>query len=169
KTNVVSLPTLTQKFDQINAVTYNKIDDRSGKTNYGFIAQEIEQLFPHLVSKISDYVPSVFCNVVKIAEHQFYCKTKMVTGPIKLYLYPKNADGSLDEKETLCDIIEIDGDKYTVDCDLTDTVFVYGPKVDDYKTLDYNGMNAILVKALQESNSRISTLEERLSKLESLF
>ncbi|MBS1754113.1 MAG: tail fiber domain-containing protein [Ferruginibacter sp.] len=55
KKNITALPTILSKVLQLQPVAYNMIDEQNAENkNLGFIAQDVQQLFPQLVSTLSD-------------------------------------------------------------------------------------------------------------------
>lgn len=53
KENILTLdPDFCNKIMELEAKQYNYINDSNKKTHYGFIAQEVESLFPHLVNEL---------------------------------------------------------------------------------------------------------------------
>ena len=50
KNNIIPLQGALSKVDQITSYYYNRIDDTNGKRNIGFIAQELEEVVPEVVT-----------------------------------------------------------------------------------------------------------------------
>ena len=54
KENIVDSENQLDKINQLKVRDYNKINDSSKKKHIGFIAQELQEVFPHLVIEAED-------------------------------------------------------------------------------------------------------------------
>ena len=51
--------------------------------------------------------------------------------------------------------------------DTTKNIFISGKHVEDFHTIDYQGLIPILIKSIQELNEKINLLESKINILES--
>jgi hypothetical protein len=176
KTNVESIQTDFEKFQNIRAVEYTYIDPlKRGGKQLGFIAQEVSEILPDVVDKTNDVVPNIFkksilqSNQLTIPED-----VDLATGD-KIRIVVKDVG----IKDTI--ILSITDNIAT--CDYTnekdDEIFIYGKHVDDFLNINHDHLLAYTVAHTQElynhtqelykklSNSldRISYLEQAVSKM----
>ena len=59
KENIVDSENQLDKINQLRVRDYNKINDSSKKKHIGFIAQELQEVFPHLVIEADDEMKSL--------------------------------------------------------------------------------------------------------------
>lgn len=147
------------------------------------IAQQVEIVYPQVISKHVDFVPNVYQEAGKItrtdkgyllhfenAHHISKTATKLkilISGDHSMNNYDILAIPS--DREVLIDAPELNGEK----------VFVYGEQVDDFRTVDYEGLTTLNISATQElgkivkqqqaairaQNKKIAALSERLAAL----
>jgi hypothetical protein len=147
------------------------------------IAQQVETIYPQVVSKHVDFIPNVYQEAGKItktdkgyllsfdsAHHISKGATKLkilASGDHTMNSYDILAIPS--EKEVVIDAPQLNGDK----------VFAYGEQVDDFRTVDYEGLTTLNISATQElgkivkrqqaviraQNKKIAVLSEKLEVL----
>ena len=54
KENISEVDSMISKINELRVVNYNRKKDASKKNHVGIIAQELEEVFPHLISKNDD-------------------------------------------------------------------------------------------------------------------
>jgi len=139
------------------------------------IAQEVEKVYPQVVSKHTDFIPNVYQLTNKTAKStdgfllSFTTKHNISKKAKKLQVL-------LDEKGLQqFDIISIPSENEVLIAatDIkSDSVFVYGEEVDDFRTVDYEGLTTLNISATQElsklveaQNKKIEALEQEIKKL----
>jgi hypothetical protein len=152
-----------------------------GRKQVGFIAQQIKEVMPEVVSVDEDTIPDAF-QVVPILDKN---ADKI------LVRLPDNLDWKEDDTVRLisekdgdingCKVVEITGGLCWIQVkekweDLGERVFLYGKKVKDLHNIDYGKLTPLLVKGIQEQqliiNQQQQTIQDlttRLSRVESLL
>jgi hypothetical protein len=131
------------------------------------IAQELEQVCPDLVTKHVDFIPSVYQitdTVTKVdggyrlhfrKAHQLCDTAKklkaLLTGEGNLKTF--NILSIPSTTEVIIDAININ----------TPHVFVYGEEVDDFRTVDYEGLTTLNISATQELSRQVKDLQKALA------
>ena len=178
KTNIICNEPLISKVNQLKPCTFSYIDivEKGNSSKYGFIAQEVEDLFPTCVSKIKDYIPDIFtvATAKNISED-----TYMITIPkISLNLKEKdNLQIIINEKniketfDILTSVETSDSTKITIISKekFDDQVFVIGRKVNDFRILNYEQLTTVAISAIQELVQINKKLEDRIELLEKLY
>jgi voltage-gated potassium channel Kch len=145
---------------------YRHIDEVTKGTAFkkGFIAQEVEQVYPEAVELMSDFIPNVY---------EMAAKTVLADGLLLISLNKKHDFAAGDEVK----LIFPDGEKLmTVEATPSETdfsikwteaapgnAFVFGKKVDDFHTVDYDRIFTLNVSATQELALQVELLKKELS------
>ncbi|MCW3091112.1 MAG: hypothetical protein JWP81_2181 [Ferruginibacter sp.] len=162
---------------RITDYTYKDKIKYGNKTFKKVIAQEVERVYPGVVSKHTDFIPNVYQSVSKVEktstgyllhfdrDHHISSRAKK----IQLLLSDKDAMQQFN-------IVTVPGKRDVIigATDLTaDKIFVYGEEVDDFRTVDYEGLTTLNISATQELSKQLkeqraitAILEKRLLKLE---
>ena len=142
------------------------------------IAQQVEKVYPQVVSKHTDFVPNVYQSASRIE--------KTPNGYIlhfdhnhKISRTAKKLQVLLSGKTQMqqCNIVAIPNDKDVIieATDLNaDKIFVYGEEVNDFRTVDYEGLTTLNISATQElskliamQNIKIEAMEREIKLLQS--
>jgi Chaperone of endosialidase len=137
----------------------DKITDKSIKL--GFIAQEVKEIVPESVTTSESFIPNIFkvsegveSNVITLRDHG------LVTGDVVKLIY---SNGTIESN--VCSVQSTG--MFQVEAPLeVDSVFVYGKKVNDFLTLDYNQIFTTAVGAIQELSAENTALKSQMSVLE---
>lgn len=140
--------------------------------NYGnkpfkkVIAQEVEKEYPQVVSKHTDYIPNVYQITNKIEKtangynFHFASKHNLSLTAKKVRVQLKDGEATKD-----FDIVSIPSDN-TVEIkanDLkADKIFVYGEQVNDFRTVDYEGLTTLNISATQELSKLLITQQSAI-------
>jgi len=179
--NIIGVSNTAKDLETINAL---QITDYSmkDKVRYGnrffkkVIAQEVEKIYPQIISKHTDFIPNVFQQVDKIEKTNegirltFINKHNISNTAKRIQLVIAEQTGLQP-----FDIVSIPSATQVI-IKATDLkaakVFAYGEEVDDFRTVDYEGLTTLNISATQElskliieQNKKIKTLEEAISKL----
>jgi hypothetical protein len=184
--------TALETIEKLKPKSYDVIDDKDIKFQYGFIAQDIEEI-PEL-SKLVFTEPNYIANVNSYGTRRnedgccIITANDDLTGKIEvgdeLKLVSDNNDENqeyiLDAtpyhnrcKRRYTKITEIiSPTKFKVDCDIDklccnddDPFLIYGKKVEDAKSLDYNSFIALNTKAIQELYDIIKKQQQQINLL----
>lgn len=144
------------------------------------IAQEVEKVYPQVVSRHTDFVPNVYQLADKIGKTDggyllhFTGKHHISPTAKKLQLVMSETEGMKS-----FDIVSLPSATEVVIRATNfnaDKIFVYGEEVDDFRTVDYEGLMTLNISATQELSKRerkqrtvILLLEKRLAALEAKF
>ena len=142
------------------------------------IAQEVEKVYPQIISEHTDFIPNVYQAVSKIEKTSngyllhFDNNHKINSTAKKLQLLLSDKNGMQqfniiaipNDKDVIIDATDLHADK----------IFVYGEEVNDFRTVDYEGLTTLNISATQELSKQLKKeqaiivlLEKRLLKLES--
>lgn len=147
----------------LRVTDYRHIDEiaKGSAFRKGFVAQEVEEVFPEAISLYSDFVPNVYAlstqallengllNIALEKKHDF-----AVGDEVKLVM--------ADDSEKKMVVAAVPSEKsFSVNWVETapEEIFVYGKKVDDFHTVDYDRIYTLNVSATQELARRVEQLE----------
>ena len=162
---------------QISDYTMKDKIQHGNKLYKKVIAQEVEKVYPQVVSKHTDFIPNVYQLTNKIE--------KVANGFLLSFTNRHNISNTakklrvlLSETEAMqeMEIISIPSDTQVIinaPGIKSDKIFVYGEEVDDFRTIDYEGLTTLNISATQElsklvkkQQAIIERLEKRLAILE---
>ncbi|MCW3124594.1 MAG: hypothetical protein JWO03_252, partial [Bacteroidetes bacterium] len=141
----------------LQVTDFKYVDAVSNGKDYkkGFIAQEVERVFPEAVQKHIDFIPSIY---------SLSTDAKYIASTKELHIMMAKPHG-LKQGDVVRIMSEADEDNiYTVAAvinerefavkdwtkDMVNSVFVYGKRVDDFRTVDYDRIYTLNVSATQE-------------------
>ncbi len=160
-----------ESINKLNVVDYQYIDEvAKGATKVkGFLAQQVETVFPDAVNKQTGFIPDIYRNAEDVC---YDASTQKLTiylnashGLVKgdkVQLKTEGGDKTVivacvtDEKTFVVENWEKDIDK----------VFVYGKEVTDLRNLDYNKIFSAGISATQELSKKLDEAQTRVAKLE---
>jgi len=154
KENITELHNSLDLIGKLRPVSYNKIDRVSygDRLNYGFIAQEVEEVIPNAVNTGTGEIP-----VLKPFE-----KVEFEDG-VSYTILVKNGDNIVEQKYT------------TKDPKPVGEIIVKSKSVNDLKSITYDMIFTVAVDAIQEQQAivesqqkQIDALQQQLSKLTEL-
>lgn len=172
--NIIGISNTSKDLETINTI---QITDYSmkDKVRYGnqqfkkVIAQEVEKVYPQVVSKHTDYIPNVYqlCNKI----------TKTANG----YLLSFNAGHNISKAAKKLQVLADDNGMMAFDIvsipsaneviinatDIKgDKAFVYGEEVADFRTVDYEALTTLNISATQELSKLITVQNKKIEALE---
>ena len=133
------------------------------------IAQDVEKVYPQVVSRHTDFVPNTNqltskvkrvangCLIHFTGNHNISSSAKK----LQVLLPGKNAMQQVgiisipSDNEVLVDLPEI----------ATDKIFVYGEEVSDFRTVDYEGLTTLNISATQELSKLIDAQNKKIVML----
>jgi len=166
---ICPLKDLLHKLDQINFVSYDRIDKYSIGCDAGVIAQDIVKIYPNMVSLKSGFIP----NIQQTVEHNL-----MEDDIVSIRI-----TNSLKEKDViLCLInVEIEKQPYSTtimnatddsiqikkweDYSPTDILFIHGTMVDDYHIVDIGQIGVLGAACAKELYQVVKCQAETISAL----
>jgi hypothetical protein len=133
------------------------------------IAQQVEKVYPQVVAKHVDFIPNVYRTtnaITKIAVGtllHFDTAHGLSAGAKRLQLLT-SGDHAMQKvgivsipsaRDVVIDVPQLNGDK----------VFVFGEEVDDFRTVDYDGLTTLNISATQEIAKRLAKQQAELAAL----
>jgi hypothetical protein len=162
--NIIGKSNSSKDLETINALRITDYTMKD-KTTYGnkqfkkVIAQEVEKVYPQVVSKHTDYIPNVYQITDKIEKtangYNFYFVNKHTISPTAKRLRVQLKDG---EATKDFDIVSVPSDNMVeikTDDLKADKIFVYGEQVDDFRSVNYEGLTTLNISATQELSKLI--------------
>jgi hypothetical protein len=191
--NITDISNTSKDLETLNAlrITDYTMKDKVKYGNKPFkkvIAQDVEKVYPQVVSTHTDFIPNVYQLSNKIEKVSngyllhFTNKHNIGTNAKRLQLLLPNKDAMQQ-----FDIVAIPNDKEVIivqrtpvgeatdlNADNADKIFVYGEEVNDFRTVDYEGLTTLNISATQElsklialQNKKIEAMEREIKFLES--
>ncbi len=132
------------------------------------IAQQVEQVYPQIINRGSNFIPNVYRLTSKVEKTtngvllSFTAAHNISKDAKKLQLIDKNG------LQQRVDIISVPSDKQVLINAPglnSDTVFVYGELVNDFRTVDYEGLTTLNISATQELSKQLREQQEEIDQL----
>jgi hypothetical protein len=151
--------------NQLKLSNYTFIDTigKGGELQMGFIAQEVEKIVPNAVKKLEYYIPNVYA----LAERMVFdstAKTLTVSTnkPHDFQAKDEIKLISLDKEHKVKVESIIDAHTFVVAGwkKPVDKLFVFGKRVDDFRTVDYDRLFTLGISSIQELSRRVEQLEK---------
>jgi hypothetical protein len=144
------------------------------KVNYGntqfkkVIAQEVEKVYPQVVSVHTDFIPNVYQLTSKVE--------KTANGYLLTFTDKHNISSTAKKLRVIepegmqeMEIVSIPSDKQVIlnGTEIKDEkVFVYGEQVDDFRSVDYEGLTTLNISATQELSKLVNKQQLIIDKLQ---
>jgi hypothetical protein len=133
------------------------------------IAQQVETVYPQIVSKHVDFIPNVYQAATKIAKTDngyllSFDSAHHISKNAKRLKILSSGDNAMNK----VDIVSIPSDNQVIIKAGTlngDKVFVYGEEVNDFRTVDYEGLTTLNISATQELSRQIKQQEATIAAL----
>lgn len=132
------------------------------------IAQQVEQIYPQVVSRHKDVVPNVYQLTSNIEKrNNDYLLTFSSNHNINSLAKRLQVVMNDNTGKQYFDIVSIPSATQVVirASDLkTDQLFVYGEEVDDFRTVDYEGLTTLNISATQELSKQVNELQKTVAE-----
>jgi hypothetical protein len=147
KENVKEVQNSLDLVGKLRPVSYNKIDkiENGGRTEFGFIAQEVEKILPEAVNTGTGEIP-ILKPFDKVAFEEGVSYTILV----------KNGDDIKEQKYT------------TKDPKPKGEIIVKSKTVNDFKSLSYDMIFTVAVDAIQEQQKLIEAQQKQINELKTI-
>jgi len=154
-----------RKLCRLKPVKYTFVDrvNNGDASRYGFVAQDVEQVFPDAVTTHQDFVPNIYAHGTCV--HLSRTATR-ISIDYSCEVAPGKLLRIIGDKSY--DVEVIRSGKGFIDIDLVfegRDVFVVGTQVEDFRSLTYNHIYTLSVKAIQVLVDR---LEEKSKAMDAL-
>ncbi len=152
---------------QVANYRHKDVVEKGADFKKGFIAQEVEQVFPEAVAVTTDFIPDVYQLAVSAAPEE---NNLLVTlsQPHELKAGDKvrviNPQGQRDYMVSTVP----DDRHFTIagwDTEKPEWLFVYGKEVDDFRQVDYDRIHTLNVSVTQELIRSMEALESEIAEL----
>lgn len=147
---------------------YKDVVANSSKLKKGFIAQEVQQVFPESVNQITDFIPNIY-QIGKNIRTNDLEKTLTVTVDSLSDVKIGDKIRLIGRNQNEVEVTAIEGTTFTVKGwteKETKEVFVYGKQVNDFHVVDYDRIFTLNVSATQALIQEVEDLKEQANKLE---
>ena len=158
----------TEKLKLVRPRQYEFIDkvERGDKTEYGFVAQELEQHYPTFVNKDTYKIPNIM-KTYDVSGTTIYDISNVNIND-KLHIIEKKGNNNI------VSVIDISSSNtsgavrpkvnITIDKSLEDDeCFVYGNEVDDFRIVDKEPIFTLTTASVIELIKRVEALEQKLN------
>jgi hypothetical protein len=177
-----------QKLRLLKPKSYNYINEyqRGSETVFGFIAQEVSEVFPESVNIIKEHIPNIY-EVGEVLQDNSGALTIIQFSNFNTNDILRDASNNIysnleivgeDDKSCELEIVSIiDDSKIQINTDLSNNclitddnkklVFVNGQQVDDFNNLNKSSIWTVTTSALQEVDRQLQAEKTKVSTLES--
>jgi hypothetical protein len=155
-------------FRKIQPKIYDYIDflQKGGDSVYGFIAQEVKDVFPQAVKMIKGTIPN-FYTMCPVSQDIITLDTTKLEYDASGQVFPKLRLYRENDVELIVQILSIDGNTVKIDKTLTENqVFVYGQEVDDFYALNKDAIWTLTTAALQEVDRQLQQEKQKTQTLQ---
>ena len=176
-----------QKLRLLKPKTYNYINEyqRGKETVFGFIAQEVSEVFPESVNIIKEHIPNIY-QIGEVLQDNSGALTIIQFSNFNTNDILRDASNNIysnieivgeDDKSCEIEIISIiDDSKIQINTDLSNNclitddnkklVFVNGQRVDDFNNLNKSAIWTVTTAALQEVDRQLQAEKAKTATLE---
>ena len=176
-----------QKLRLLKPKSYNYINEyqRGSETVFGFIAQEVSEVFPESVNIIKEHIPNIY-EVGEVLQDNSGALTIIQFSNFNTNNILRDASNNIysnleivgqDDKSCELEIINIiDDSKIQINTDLSNNclitddnkklVFVNGQRVDDFNNLNKSAIWTVTTAALQEVDRQLQAEKAKTATLE---
>ncbi|NOT38336.1 MAG: hypothetical protein HOP11_13275 [Saprospiraceae bacterium] len=153
---------------------YRLCDSISAGTDQikGFIAQEVQEVLPNAIRKITKFIPSIY-SLASSSIYDFDSSVLTIKLPKIHGLEIKDKVKLIFENSTKDLIVKSVIDKYTFQLECSENnlskkpeVFVFGKEVDDFLTIDYNQLVSLSISGIQALIAENNGIKSKLENLE---
>lgn len=150
---------------EVTDYTYIDVVAKGTETQKKLIAQQVQEVYPRAVSQSAEFIPSVY---------QMSASTEFANGLLRIFTEKEHGFAAADTVRLIFDegyeerVVRqvVDAHTFAVDCEeAVERVFVWGKKVDDFLTVDYEAIAMLNVSATQELARQMADLSARTEAL----
>ena len=166
---------------QVTKYSYKDILTKGNGVHTKVIAQQIKEVLPEAVNESSEFIPNIYqvCKILNKDNDVYFIKIEENSDDLKnseiIKIVDKdNKSIEVEVKDYTEGIISFHSVKNSFE--VGDEIFVYGKKVSDFLSVDYDNIMCVNVSATQElskiidlQKEKIEHLEEKLSKMEDIL
>ena len=157
--------------NRIQVTDFKYIDTVANGNHYkkGFIAQQVEDVFPEAVSRSTGYVPDVFFVAEDVTFNAVTAQLCFTTSQAKIQAGDKLKLYSGKEAFEVT-VAAVNGNVCYVNnyTGKTDQLFVYGHYISDFRQVDYDRIHTLAVSALQQLSKEVNDLKAQNAELKNM-
>jgi hypothetical protein len=158
---------------QVTDYTYKDVIKYQNKRSKKVIAQQVEKFFPQIVSKHKDFIPNVyqFTNSITQIGNSYlltFAHGHHLTDSAKKLRY-MIADSLGMQQATILKIPNKNQVIIGTQDFISDSIFVYGEEVNDFRTVDYEGLTTLNISATQELSKMIKYQQTQINSQQVLL
>jgi hypothetical protein len=138
---------------QLKITDYKLIDSisKGNATIKKVIAQEVAEVYPNAVSKMTDFIPNIY-QLAKIENGFIALKNhNLIVGDKVKIIFS--------DKQSVCKVLKINENGFYTEGVSDGAVFVYGKEINDFHTVDYEALSTLNISATQELVKQINDLK----------
>lgn len=154
---------------RLKPTEYRYIDNikHGNQFKLGFIAQDIEKVFPSAVNTIVNFIPNIYqfpqriqknASGILITTKNYHDLEK--DDRIKIF------NGTEDTILTVSNVIDSMNFLVADNSSILESSFIYGKEVNDFKTIDFDAITTITVSSIQSLASEITDLKNSVETLQ---
>ncbi len=168
KCNINDIPDdITPNFLKLRPVAYNKI--QTAEFNYGFIAQEVQEELPEIITTGIGIVPNIF-EVALSYENDIIKFQNKKDIKLKVGDVVKINDTTIPNGNNYKITEVIDNNHFKVDKKINGKdLFILGTEVDDFLSINYDYITTINTKILQDLYHQVQKQQEQINLLMQLL
>jgi len=166
---------------EVTKYSYKDKITKGNGTHTKVIAQQIKEFLPEAVTESSEFIPNIYsvCKIISRDGDLYSIKLEnnieyLEKSEIIRIVDKNNKSIEVEISDHFGDIIIFDSKKNHFEVD--EEIFVYGKKVSDFLSVDYDNIMCVNISATQELSKIIETqkekidyLEDKLSKMEEIL
>lgn len=181
--NTLDIDSASDAIARLRTVAYEYIDKpaKGAQRKTGFISQEVEGVLPSAVSKSTEFIPNIF-TMVTDGSSVVYCHTEDITAGDEVRILTSTGEkivrvaavsgrqGELSIAHGPDAAPDVSPAHLTLDWGIEkpeQKYFVYGTRVNDLRTVDFDQLTTLCVAAiqkLQQENQRLKTQADAMQK-----
>lgn len=175
KKDIVKSNTSNQlsELNKLKVVNYKYIDNlvNGNNSKMGFIAQEVESVKPQFVNISSEFIPSFFAlaNSANLKNNDLQVTTLKPHGFEKGDLVKFFVEGKKEVVKTIEEVFSANRFSIKGWNEVTNNLFIYGKKVNDFRAIDFDQITALSVGSIQELSKKVDSLEIENEKLKKII
>jgi hypothetical protein len=145
---------------RLQITDYQMVDSiaKGNKVYKKVIAQEVAEVLPSAVSKLTDVLPDIYQLAEIRADFVFLKKSGVKAGEQVRLIFG--------EKEVLTEVLAADANGFRVGLQEQGAVFVYGRQVSDFHTVDYEALTTLNISATQALVRQVEALRQQNENLQ---
>ncbi|MBX7243736.1 MAG: tail fiber domain-containing protein [Bacteroidia bacterium] len=157
---------------EVNSYKYVDYVQNGPNERIGFIAQQVEEVFPQAVTRLSNFIPDVYQLAKRVAFNKEQSTLTLTMESKVDFKVGDKIQLFIDKEKTPFEakVSQVSGNTFTLENWTKEAgqVFVYGKEVNDFKGVDYDRVFILGISAIQELDRKTADLNTKVDELEKL-